>query len=98
MLTNRRTFNVKTGCMEAAIQLLKDTAVLVPVISARPYRLQTAYFGPFDVLAMEFDFESLKEYEDFWGAVIGHAVMEAFFEKWNVLTSGGGVNELWETQ
>jgi hypothetical protein len=102
MYINRRTFPMKQGAMEPAIELFKDLvkdgkAANLPV-APREVKLLTAYFGPFDLLVMEVEFEDLASYESYWGEVFGHPLMVAFFEKWNTLNNGGGANELWEVR
>jgi len=96
MVINRRTFNMNKGCMEAAIQLIKDIVAEHP--SEKSPRLSTAYFGPFDVLAFEVEFEDLEQYEKYWKDLFARPEMESFFEKWDKLTTTGGANELWEVR
>jgi hypothetical protein len=100
MVINRRTFNVKPGCMEAAIKLLKDTEADFAAVSKskRPtWVLSTAMFGPFDVLAMEAEYEDQDQYRAYTDELFSSPVMGPFFEAWNLLIVGGGSNELWET-
>jgi hypothetical protein len=102
MLINRRSFNIKSGGMDTAIQLIKDVTKDLTAASTntkvRDVRLSTAFFGAFDVLVMEVEFETLAAYESYWNEAFGHPLMAAFFEKWNTLTTGGGSNELWEVR
>ena len=96
MVINRRTFNMNKGSMEAAIQLIKDT--VAELHSEKSPRLSTAFFGPFDVLCMEVEFENLEQYEKYWKDLFARPEMERFFEKWDQMTAPGGANELWEVQ
>jgi hypothetical protein len=97
MIVNRRTFNVKPGCMDEILQLLRDVSK-TPATGpqANSFRISTAMFGPFDVLAMESEFDDLAHYQKYWGEVFNQPHMANFMEKWVKLTAGGGSNELWE--
>ncbi len=97
MIINRRTFNIKPGCMEAVVQLLLGLVdPSGPKPGDRPVRLSTAEFGPFDVLAMEIEYENLDQYQQYWKDVSANPRMVPFFEKWNTMVAGGGTNEVWE--
>ncbi len=97
MIVNRRSFNIKPGCMQEAIQLINDVVrEMGSQAGGTNPRLLTAAMGPFDVLIMEVEHENLESYQKYWDAIFGHPAMEPFFTKWWTLASGGGVNEVWD--
>lgn len=99
MIINRRTFNVKPGCMEAAIKCLKDAETdFASNSKSKPIHLKltTAIFGPFDLLATEAEFEDQDQYKIYTDELFSHPVMERFFETWFTLIVSGGTNEIWE--
>jgi len=100
MLINRRTFNVRPGCMEEIIQLVKDIGRDVGSLpsGARETRLSTALFGPFDVLVTEVEFENMEQYQQYWNEAFSHPAATKFFETWDKLIAGGGTNEIWEVR
>jgi len=59
------------------------------------FRLYTSDIGPFDVVAIEIEFESLEEYEKGWAEWRARPEVAAFMEKWYDLTESGGNNEIW---
>jgi hypothetical protein len=94
MIVNRRTFIVKPGKMDQLLALVNAAKEQFGT-SAQAWRTYAPEIGPFDVVTIEWEYESLEEYErDWaeWGATPGSA---AFMEKWNELTESGGSNEIW---
>ena len=92
MYINRRIFTTKQGKIEEAVTLLMN------VESSRPkesIRISVAYFGEFNTIALELGFDSLAEYEAFWGQFMEEPGIEEFMAQWNELTESGGSNELW---
>ena len=97
MIVNRRTFNVKPGCLEEIVQLIRDVGAEIgqkPAYS--PIRVLTAVFGPFDVLVLETTHENMEQYQQYWIELGGEPAMVKFFEKWYTLIAGGGTNEIWD--
>ena len=91
MIVNRRTFVVKRGCMEDIVALCiaeRERSIL-------PYRIYVPEIGPFDVIAFEFEFENLQEYERAWAEWLGAPDAAEFMAKWYDLTEPGGTNEIW---
>ena len=93
MLVNRRTFIVKPGHLEEAIELLK--AEVTRVWPSMPVRYYREHIAPSDTGAFEAEFESLAAYEkamaEGWPRVSAE-----YLEKWNQLAEAGGTNEFWE--
>ena len=99
MIVNRRTFNVKPGCMEEVIELIVEN--IRQREKSRPAnvgqrRLLTAVFGPFDVLVMETENENMEQYQQYCADILKDPSMEAYFARWSQLIVGGGSNEIWE--
>ena len=92
MLINRRTFIVKRGSLDETLALLKASKQRDGV----DYRLYVSNIGPFDRIAMEFEFENLEAYEKGWAEWESTPEAAVFMEKWNELTETGGANEIWK--
>ena len=91
MIVNRRTFFAKRGRLKEAVAL--NRAEMERTNStARVYVSET---GLFDTIAMEFEFESLDEYEKSWGEYFASPEAAPFLEKWAEVTEPGGNNEIW---
>jgi hypothetical protein len=98
MFINRRTFKIKPGRQEEAVQALKDVVAHAGDL-ARPTRVQTAMFGPFDVIVLDIEFDTMSQYDAYWQAGFEHPAVIKFFESWDsVLNAGGGINEIWEVR
>lgn len=97
MYINRRTFNIRPGCMDSAIGLIKDEVAYLGEghFGDGPVRLMTAEFGGFDVLIMETMHETISGYETAWKNWMESDRPGPFFEKWNQLIERGDKNELW---
>lgn len=99
MYINRRTFSVKMGCMDSAVELLKaEEANVQPMVESLQPVLMTSIFGTFDKLVWEGRFESMADYEKFWADWVELPTSQKFFETWVTLTEPGGLNELWEVR
>ena len=94
MLVNRRTFNVKKGRMSEAVALLKAGREQFSSC-AHAFRMYTPETGSWDVLAAEWEYESLEEYERDWAEWGATPESAAQMEKWYDLTERGGTNEIW---
>ena len=92
MIVERGTFNVKRGGMEGVVAL-----VLAEIEKSGPpnTRVFTPNKGPRDVLAIEWEFESLAECEKFWADWLAKPETPAFMEKWNDAVERGGTDEIW---
>ena len=96
MIVNRRTFNVKPGQMDEIMALVRAETerIGMPPIT-RAYR---PYIGPFDLLAVEWEFESLAQCDEFWTEWFAAPEADAFMSKFNELIAGGGTNEIWQLE
>ena len=97
MIVNRRTFNIKSGHMEDAVQLLKqeDAAERERGGYSGPIRIYVSETGQFDRLAVEWEYENLAMYKQGWAEWGARPTTPAFMEKWLTLTAEGGTNEIW---
>jgi hypothetical protein len=91
VLINRRTFIVKRGHLDEAIAMTLAEVKR----SGRRARVYAPEVAPFDLMAMEVEFENFTDYEQFWSAWGAQAETEAFWEKWVASTETGGTNEIW---
>ncbi|HWQ11703.1 MAG TPA: hypothetical protein VNL77_02825 [Roseiflexaceae bacterium] len=91
MLVNRRTFVIKRGHIEDAAAMLAEGMRRMGVQG----RVYLPEVGPFDVIAVEGEFESLAAYEQFWSAWAAQPDTGAFMERWYAITESGGANEIW---
>ena len=58
-------------------------------------RVLTSGFGTGYVLAVEYEFESLAESDEFWTEWFARPESPAFMAKWHELFVHGGANESW---
>ncbi len=91
MIVNRRTFILRQGRRQSAIEAIKATYARDP--STVKLRWYTSDIGPFDQLVMEMEFQDLAEYNKYWTAFDPG---EDFWKGWFDLTATGGTNEIWE--
>ena len=94
MIVNRRTFTVKVGHMDQLLALMKEAKEQFSG-STRAWRNYAPEISPCDVVAFEWEYESLEEYERDWAEWGATPETAAFMEKWNQLTESGGNNEIW---
>jgi hypothetical protein len=94
MIVNRRTFIVKAGYMDQLLALMKAAKEQFST-SAHAWRSYAPEIGPIDVVAFEWEYGSLEEYEKDWAEWGATPESAAFMEKWNQLTESGGSNEIW---
>jgi hypothetical protein len=91
MIVNRRTFVPKRGHLGEAVALLKEAGETNKhVVTARMYVPEIA---PFDVIAVEVEFESWDQYHTYWAQ---WSPGDGFWEKWYAITENGGSNEVWQ--
>ena len=94
MIVGRVSARVKFGRMEEAVALVKAEWQRYPLPHAT--RIYTSNLGPTDTLVLEFEFESMAEYEKFfagWGADPGTAV---YAQGVGELLDPGGTSEIWD--
>jgi hypothetical protein len=94
MIVNRRTFIVKNGRMDEAVEILQSPRDFMENVP--PHRMYVSAMGTFNLLAMELEFENYTEYEAFWIAFGKASGRPAMMEKWFDVTLEGGTNEIWE--
>jgi len=92
MIVNRRTFVAARGQLDAALAALRAELGSAPHAA----RLYAPSIGAFDTIAVELEFESLAEYEQFIGPYFARLAETRFFERWNQITAIGGENTIWE--
>ncbi|HMO58567.1 MAG TPA: hypothetical protein PKA05_16210 [Roseiflexaceae bacterium] len=97
MLADRRTFLVKKGHWNAAIQLLRELKQQAIATGAPPIRAYSSLIGPFDTIAYEFEVDNLATWErelDRWMNEQS-AWLVPWFERWTEATEPGGALEIW---
>lgn len=95
MISDRRIYNVKPGCEEAVVELLKEE-IEGNSVYTHSYRIYTSYISSYDVVVVEWEFEDLQEMRADWDAWFAKTDMTEFNEKWDELTERGGHGEIWE--
>ena len=95
MISDRRMYNVKPGCEEAVVELLKEE-IEGNSVYTHSYRIYTSYISSYDVVVVEWEFEDLQEMRADWDAWFAKTDMTEFNEKWDELTERGGHGEIWE--
>ena len=77
--------------MESIVALL--TAQQEP--PGLPTRIYVPEIAPFDMIALEIEFENLEEYEKGWAEWFAAPETAEFLEQWYDLTEIGGTNQVW---
>ena len=97
MIVNRRTFYIKSGRMQDAVQLIKQEIAAGRETGgpSRGSRIYVSETGQRNRLAVEWDHESLAAYEQFWAEWATRPTTPAFMEKWLALFDSSSINELW---
>ena len=94
MVVQRNLLNVRQGCMEEAIALIKG-AIEANKRYKHGNRIYAPEIGPFDVLVVEWEFESLEDYQRSWAEWAAGPDAPAFAEKWDKVFERGGSGEIW---
>jgi hypothetical protein len=92
-ILNRRLFKIKYGKMEEAAALMKAEVEAFDVYKG-PSRIHTPLFGPDNILAVEWEYESLAEYESLWAKYEARPASGAFLAEFGALETGPHFNEL----
>ena len=97
MIVNRRTFNVKPGCGEKAVELLAAESAAEKRRSgfAGAVRIYSSDIGQFNQVAFEVEFQNLAEYETFWAGRAARPTSAEWLKKWSELEQSAGTNEIW---
>jgi hypothetical protein len=91
MIVQRITWNVKVGCADKCVELLKAECAKWKV----KWRIYTPNIAKMDKVAGETEFESLAELEKFWTEWFASPGTAEFWKKYNELVDTGGTNETW---
>jgi hypothetical protein len=95
MIVNRRTFDVKPGRMQEAVELVrKAQAALREDGLTGAIRSYVSRIGTLGQLSTEGEYESLTEYGKVWARFSARPTTPAFMEKWYEVVKGG-TNEIW---
>ena len=94
MIVNRRTFVVKRGRIDQFLALARE-AREQSSSSARAFRVYAPDIGSLDKVALEWEYESLEEYEKDWAEWATTPETAALQETVYDLTETGGTNEIW---
>jgi hypothetical protein len=81
--------------MEEAVALVKE-GFEANKSYKHGYRIYTPEIGPFEVLVVEWEFESMEEQQRSWAEWAARPDTPAFFEKWFKLFERGGGTEIWK--
>ena len=95
MIVDRRTFQVKQGCMEEVVKLTK-AGIEGNEVYTQAYRIYTPEVAQFDLVVIEWEYEDFQEMEAAWAAWAAKPETADFWEKWVELTAPGGRREIWE--
>jgi hypothetical protein len=91
MFINRRTNKVKPWAMDELVKLTKAEIER----TGGKAKIYTPYFGPYDVVVFDFEYESLEAYQKSWAEWFASPEADDFMKKFNTLVESGGSNELW---
>ena len=59
MISDRRMYNMKPGCEEAVVELLKEE-IEGNTAYTHSYRIYTSYISSYDVVVVEWEYEDLQ--------------------------------------
>lgn len=90
-VVNRRTFIAAKGHFEEAAALLHQGAQGSPF----PTRVYRSQYGPFDMVALEVEFDNLAQMDAAWREWEAAPAMQELLAKWFTVTVPGGANEVW---
>jgi hypothetical protein len=97
MIVQRSTWKVKVGCYDKFVELVRAEATKNRDPSYKT-RIYTGNIGPFDAVAVDFEFEDLAALEKFWTEWSTKPETAEFWKKWNELVEAGGGNEVWNVE
>ena len=95
MIVERRTFLVKTAKEQEVVELIK-AGIEANTIFNGAYRIYIPDIGPFNVVAVEWEYEDLGEMQAAWDAWETNLATPEFWEMWCTLTERGGNREVWQ--
>lgn len=94
MLAYRRTWYVKLGRMQEALELIQQA---VDTFRDRGFtgRAYSSNVGPADVIVWEEDWSSTQEHDQAWAEFGNTAEAKEWFQQWFKLVERGGMQETW---
>jgi hypothetical protein len=97
MIVNRRTFIVKPGLEQTAIEWLQQEIAAEQARGPLPgkWRVYYSSIGRFNQLAFESEYESLAAYEQFWATWFSRPECQEANRQFIKLLESGGTNEIW---
>jgi hypothetical protein len=100
MIVYRTTFNVKQGRMEelAALAKAEMAAERERTGYSHAVRIYKPDIGRFDIVAIEYEYEDLGQYERTWAEWAARSTTAEFMKKWLELTEPGGIGEIWTVE
>ena len=94
MIVNRRTYTINLGRWKETVALVKETIEISPPPHA--WRIYAPFLtGRFDTLVMEFEYESVEEFQTYQNEFTATPEIAALAEKWHDLKLPGGTSEIW---
>lgn len=93
MIVYRITFKVKLACIDKVVELFKESFPKSDI--PRKCRAYTPNIGQGDVVAIEWEYESLAEYEGEESRMWARPEMAEFYQKILELIETGGFFEVW---
>lgn len=96
MIVQRLEFQVKVGCMEKALELVKRAIAIPLPVHPTNTRVYTANIGRMNILAEEIEFSSLADLERFFKEWFAAPGVPELLEEWHkVVADTGNVSEVW---
>lgn len=96
MIINRRTFIVKKGEMQKAVEILKTAVAKLEQNLTR--RIYTPVLGPFDIVVLEGEYEDLNAYQQDMNRFVEAEWHDSFMQDWHSVIEVGGSNEIWSVE
>ena len=99
MIVERRTFLVKTTKEKEVVDLIKaaiEANIEAGSVPTGSYRIYTPEIGPFNVVAVEWEYKDLEEMQADWEAWETNLATSEFWEQWFSVTERGGEREIWQ--
>jgi hypothetical protein len=95
MIVDRRTWNIKLGHHQEAVDLVKaEFAALKERGACPPFRIYVSRIGQWGQIAAEYEFENLAAQEKFWAE--WRPSNPKFIEEWFGLNRGEIQIEVWD--
>ena len=97
MIVNRRTFNVKPGCADKAVEMLAAESAAEKKRSSLSgaIRIYSSNIGQFNQVAFEVEYKDLAGYDQFWAEWAARPTSAEWMKKWIELEASAGINQIW---